>query len=101
MAGSNGYGGWLKWGNMGNMGLSSEQQASLQQAGSKCLGGIVHNMKNIEEYHETPGRWRETEREREGRERETERERDREREGGKINTYTTNMNQQLYMTYYD
>ena len=65
MAGSNGYGGWLKWGNMGNMGLSSEQQASLQQAGSKCLGGIVHNMKNIEEYHETPGRWRETERERE------------------------------------
>ena len=78
MAGSNGYGGWLKWGNMGNMGLSSEQQASLQQAGSKCLGGIVHNMKNIEEYHETPGRWRETEREREERERERQRERERE-----------------------
>ena len=83
MAGSNGYGGWLKWGNMGNMGLSSEQQASLQQAGSKCLGGIVHNMKNIEEYHETPGRWRETERER-----------------GKKN-YIHHQHEPTIMTYYD
>ena len=38
MAGAGGYGGWMKWSQ--GMGLSSQQQASLQQAGNKFFQAV-------------------------------------------------------------